>query len=367
MKILMIGSYLPKVGGAERALHELCLELSKDKNIKISILCPKIKGFLEEERFQTLRAWTLIKDNRKIERFNFLEYFQNYSFVIPAIIKGKKEIKQNKIDIIHSQFGISFGLIGVILKKITKIPLVTTLHGGGLNFSGWRKILRPLARYILNNSDVIISVSNSLKRKAEKEIFKKIVVIHNSVFPEQFERVGEEFVLSVGRIVKLKGFEFLIKAASNPFLKNVKFKIVGDGPEKMNLENLISQYKLNNIELLGSLNHEQTKEMMSKCSIFCLPSLSEGLPLVILEAMACGKPIVTTGVGGIKEAVKDSENGFIVKTKNSKEISDRIYKLIKNKKLRKKMGNLSKNKIVTEFNWKNNGIKIKEIYQGLMK
>jgi glycosyltransferase involved in cell wall biosynthesis len=347
-------------------LHELCREISKDKKFHVTILCPSAKGTQKKEPFKTLRAWTLIKDRKKIENFGILEYFQNYSFVIPAIFKGKEFIKKEKIDLIHAHFGLSFGLVGAILKKATGSPLVITLHGSGFNFKGWRKIFRPLTRYVLKNADSILAVSSSLKKMAEKETPKKIKVIPNSVSPEEFRNKKSDFVLSVGRLAKLKGFDFLIRAAADPRLKKVKFKIIGDGPEKENLGQLISSLGIKNFELVGALSHEKTKEFMSRCSIFCLPSLSEGLPLVILEAMACGKPVVSTGVGGVTEAVENKKNGFVVKTKNSKEISNNIYKLIKNKNLREKMGKISQKKILSNFNWKKNSLKIKKIYSEIL-
>jgi len=287
--------------------------------------------------------------------------------VLPAIILGREFIKKEKVNLIHIHFGLSFGLIGVTLKKITGIPLITTLHGSGFNFAGWRKIFRPLTRFVLENSDAIIAVSMSLKKTAEKETSNTITVIPNSVFPDEFKNKREDFVLSVGRLAKLKGFDFLVKAAADPKLKKVDFKIIGDGPEKENLKKLISSLKIKNFELVGALNHEETKEFMSRCSIFCLPSLSEGLPLVILEAMACGKPIVSTGVGGIVEAVENKKNGFVVNTKNSEELCRNIHNLIKNKNLRKKMGKISLKKILSEFNWEKNSIKIKKVYSEAIK
>lgn len=362
MNILMVGSYLPQIGGAERALHELCLNLSRDKKINVSLLCPSAKGAEEEEHFHVVRAWNLIDDPDKIEKVRLLEYLQNYSFILPAIVSGKKLVRDKNIDVIHAHFGLAYGLIGLILKRICSVPLVLTLHGGGFNFEGKRRLLRGLVKKVLDNSDGIIAVSDSMKEKAEKLTKKEIKVIHNSVSTSDFKDLGKEYVLAVGRLVKLKNFDALVRAASDPRLKTTNFKLVGSGPEEENLRNLIEKLGLSNFELLGSLPHKEAVKVFSKCSIFCLSSKSEGLPLVVLEAMACEKPIIGTFVGGIPELVENGKNGFLFDVDDEKKLADLIYQLETHEKLRISFGKNSKKKILEDFNWDKNLKKIKQAY-----
>ncbi len=368
-KILMIGSYFPTLGGAEKVLDELCLNLKKDKKTKVIILCPDIRGDSPEKSLPAKRAWTLIKNKKKVEKFRFLEYFQNYSFVIPAILKGKKIIKNERVDLIHVHYGLSYGIIGAILKKITKKPLVITLHGSGMYFGGIKGIFKPIIKKILNSADVTIAVSEAVQKEAKRFTEKEIQIIRNGIFIKNFENKEEEnYILAVGRLAKMKGFEILIKSASDKRLKNIKFVIIGEGPERQALGNLIKKLKLKNVKLVGALSHKKTKEFMSKCSLFVVPSLyGEGLPLVLIEAMACGKPMIGSNIRGIPEAIEDKKNGFLINPNNPLELSDKIYNLIKNKKERNKMGKESRKKVIGEFNLEKNIKQIEKIYEEVLK
>jgi len=115
MKILMISSYYPTIGGAEKYLYEISSILSKKNSI--FVLAPNIYGEIPRSKFKVFRAWTLIKNNKLIKKFFPLEYVQNYSFIIPAVLEGRKIIKKEKIDIIHVHYGLAYGIIGLILKK----------------------------------------------------------------------------------------------------------------------------------------------------------------------------------------------------------------------------------------------------------
>lgn len=368
MNVLGIGSYFPTVGGAERNLHELCISL-KQRRHKPTILCPKIKGFEEESEFKVFRVWTIISSNELIKKNALFEYLQNYSFIIPALFAGNKIMKKEKIDILQVEFGLAFGIIGVLLKKIRKKPLVITLQGGGLNFHGRRKFFRFLTKWVFKNADSIIAVSEGIAEEAKELTNKKIFIVKNSVFSDNFSNEGnEKYILAAGRLAKMKGFNFLLETISEfKELKNYKFVIVGDGPEKENLLNIVKERNLKNILFTGSLQHGEVKKMMSKCSLFVAPSLfGEGLPIVLIEAMASGKPLVGTSVRGIPEAISNNLNGYLIKAGSSKELSTAILKIMKSKKIRKSFGDESKKMSKKDFDWSKSIIKIEKIYKNLI-
>ncbi len=365
----MIGSYFPTVGGAERVLHELCLKLKKDKETDFVILCPNVKGISPEKPLPAKRSWTLIKDNSLIKKYPPLDYFQKYSFLFPSILKGKKIITKEEINLIHVHYGLAYGVSGYFLKKITRKHLIMTLHGGSLNTSGLRILFKPVIKKILNSADALIAVSEAVQKEANKFTKKGITVIKNGVSIKNFKNKGDEdYILAVGRLAKMKGFEDLVKSASDKRLKKTKFIIIGEGPEGGYLENLIGKLRLKNVKLMGALSHEKTKEFMSKCSIFVAPSLyGEGLPLVLIEAMACGKPVIGSNVRGIPEAIENRRNGFLVNPGDPSNLSNKIYDIIKDKKKRKKMGKESRERVIEKFNWEKNIKRIKEIYESVLR
>jgi glycosyltransferase involved in cell wall biosynthesis len=360
-KVLFIGSYYPTLGGAEKYQYELCLNREEPK--KSFILCPNVKGKTPKDPCKIIRAFTLISNKDIVKKLGLLEYIQNYSFIIPAFIKGKNLIKKEGVEVIHVSFGLSFGICGLLLKEYTKTPLVLTLQGSGFNFHGWRKILRPITKKVLENADKIIAVSNAVLDEAKSVANITGEIIYNSVETKDFENKGDEnYILAVGRLAKMKGFDILINAAKE--LTPYKFKILGDGPEREFLTKMITQNNLKNVELLGQTSPKETRRIMSRCSIFIMPSkFGEGLPFALVEAIASGKPVIGTRVRGIPELIE--RNGILISPNNVYELKEAIEKLMKNPKQRREMG--LESKLFAKKNLElNQGMKrLEKIYQTL--
>lgn len=137
-------------------------------------------------------------------------------------------------------------------------------------------------------------------------------------------------VLFVGRLEHAKGVDVLLKAIlhiKEKYERNVKVAIVGDGSKKEYLKGLVDEYKISpSVEFLGI--RKDVKELMNVSKIFVLPSRWEGLPMVILEAMANGIPIIATDVGGIGEVIENKVNGIIVPEEDSETLANKIVELL---------------------------------------
>jgi glycosyltransferase involved in cell wall biosynthesis len=358
IKVLFIGSYYPALGGAEKYLYDICLNRG-DKEDSI-ILCPNINGISPKDPCKVIRATTWIKNKELIKKWNILEYVQNYSFILPAFFKGKKVIKENNVEIIHSQFGLSFGIVGYLLKKSTRKPLVLTLHGSGFNFKGWRKIFKPITKKVLLNADKIIAVSNSILNEAKEIADIRGEVIYNSVNLTESKNLGEKnYILAVGRLAKMKGFDILISTAEK--LPQYQFVIVGEGPERKSLEEQINVNKIKNVKLVGQKSQEETRKFMSECSIFVMPSLfGEGLPFALVEAIASGKPVIGSKIRGIPEII--DRNGILIEPNNVNELKDAIETLMGDKRLREKMGKESRIFAESNFDLKKAIKRLNKVY-----
>lgn len=354
-KILYVGSYYPTLGGAEKYLYDLALNRKNS-----AILCPNVIGDSPKDPCKIIRAKTLIKNPAWIKKNPFLEYVQNYSFVLPAISKGKKIIENENIDIIHAQFGLSFGIIGYFLKKKTGKPLILTLHGSGFNFRSWRKIFKPITRRVLLSADKIIAVSNAILNEAKQIANIQGEVIYNSVSLEEFKNKGnKKYILAVGRLAKMKGFNILIQAAKE--LPNYNFIIIGEGPERKILEEIISKENIKNVSLLGQKTSSETKNYMENCSIFVMPSLyGEGLPFALVEAISSGKAVIGTNVRGIPEVI--NKNGLLIEPGNVEILKKSITDLVENNRKRKKMEKESLEFAKKNFNLKKNLKRLEEEY-----
>ena len=148
---------------------------------------------------------------------------------------------------------------------------------------------------------------------------------------------------AVGMLTKQKGFAYLIEAAKLVSEKkaNVSFSIVGDGPEFESLKNLVKELQLEDTVHLLGLRYD-IPDLLSKWHIYAQPSIWEGLCITVVEAMACGLPIIASNVGGIPESVIENQNGFIVSPKDPSVLATRILYLIDNPELRIGMGHKSR-------------------------
>jgi colanic acid/amylovoran biosynthesis glycosyltransferase len=192
-------------------------------------------------------------------------------------------------------------------------------------------------------------------------------VIHNSVdlvgFPArcQYQTNRPATILAVGRLDAKKGFDVLIAACSILHKRGIEFHcmIVGDGLEWENLIALRSRLEMDErVEMVGKLAFSQVRCRYYTSDIFAMPSVvtsegeTDGMPTVVIEAMASGLPIVATRIAGIPEAVRDGLNGFLVPSNDSEGLADRLALLIERQELRERFGRESRNIAESEFDLK---------------
>lgn len=162
---------------------------------------------------------------------------------------------------------------------------------------------------------------------------------------------GKPVVLFAGKLTKYKGVEFLLGAAKKIHGEIV---ILGDGPDRSRLKEKAEKWGLTNVHWVGHLGAGVKKLVpyYSRADVFCAPSVwDEPLGLVILESMACQTPVVVTRKGGIPLAVKEGYNGLFVRPRNSKEIVEKVNKLLDNASIRYKMGQNARKTVEKRFSW----------------
>jgi glycosyltransferase involved in cell wall biosynthesis len=249
-------------------------------------------------------------------------------FVLNNIFKISKFIKSNKINIICSH-DYKSNFYAVIVARIFGMPAISVFHGR--TGTDWKStIYEKFDDWIRPFFSRIVSVSNYTALNAISPALRsKIVIIPNAVkienvygysSPENFKRelgiADDDFViLYAGRLSREKGIQYLIAAAESIIKKhkNIKFLILGEGAERKSLESFVSQKDLHQyVKFLGfQQDIDQYFELMD---VLILPSLSEGMPLVILEAFVHRKPVIANDVGGISEVVSNYENGILTKS-----------------------------------------------------
>jgi N-acetyl-alpha-D-glucosaminyl L-malate synthase BshA len=235
-----------------------------------------------------------------------------------------------KLDILHVHYAIPHASAAFMAREILKtkgvyVPFITTLHGTDVTLIGKDPSFEPVISFAINQSDAVTAVSDSLKDETYKyfEVTREIKVIHNFLCEDEFKIPenaasikkeiapnGEKILLHVSNFRKLKRVQDIIEIMN--LLKdkaNIKLLLVGDGPERAKAEILCRKYNLcDKIKFLGKM--KDTDMIFAISDIFILPSEHESFGLAALQAMAKGKPVVSSNIGGIPEVNINGVTGF---------------------------------------------------------
>jgi glycosyltransferase involved in cell wall biosynthesis len=296
-------------------------------------------------------------------------------------------LEKEDFDVVHVHFPFASSIL-VSLNKELGEKMVYTAHVGE---EGKRFGLDPSAPlalklfspdlYLMKRVRKSVVLNEPLKEKLVKKGIpeEKLEVIPNGVNVEDFN-VGEEevervrrkyglegvVVMFAGTITPRKGVLELMKAAELLNHRDVLFLVVGNLDLDREYARKVVEYAKDkgiNAKFTGFVPYEDLKALYSACDVFVLPSFEEGQGVVLLEAMASGKPLIGSKVGGIPMQIKEGWNGFLVEPGNIKELAEKIQYLLENEEERKKMGKNSKKLAEEEFSWEKIVKRYLEIYE----
>lgn len=348
---LRIGMLITSVdfGGLEKVVIELLENIEKDSFEVVPLL------FIAKRKNQNAFVSYLQKSGKSY--FPIVVDSCRFKYANPVVNLRKvySLLKNQKFDILHTH-GYRADVMGYLVARALNVPTISTCHGFIPNDRKLR-IYNSIDRYLLRYFNRVIAVSMSIRESlvgaGVKE--KNISIIPNAVktkidasnFHEFRNRKrkllgwnDEHFVCGyVGRLSEEKGLEYLIQAISH-LSKNampVKLALIGDGTLRNGLERISKDLATSeHIAFLGF--QENVQDWLPSLDVFVLPSLMEGTPLALLEAMLCGIPIIATKVGGIPDVVETGKNGILVNPGRSEELVDAISLLYRDRYLCTKIG-----------------------------
>jgi L-malate glycosyltransferase len=294
----------------------------------------------------------------RLGKFNPNIYFHevevnNYSvFKYPpydlALTSKMAEVaKREKLDLLHVHYAVPHAVCAVLAKQMLddKLKIVTTLHGTDITVLGYDPSLQEMIKFGIEKSDVVTAVSHQLKADTEKllNVQKEIIAVHNFVDERIYHRqdnngkIKETYGIQEDEkvIVHISNFRPVkrIKDVIRSFFyirKEVKSKLllIGNGPELTVACELVRELSLEeDVLFLGK--QENVGELFSICDLKLLLSEKESFGLVLLEAMACGVPVIGTRVGGIPEVVADGTTGFLVDLGDVESVAKKAVSLLK--------------------------------------
>jgi glycosyltransferase involved in cell wall biosynthesis len=388
MKIGVITSVYPEFKGDPHGIfvHRLMREIVSQGH-EVHVLAPfsgdkidysldgvhiKKYNYFYPKRFQRLCGRSGMIDN--IKEGIFVK-FQFLSFIIFNVFNSRKLID---MDVVHVQWPIPNGLGALFLKFFNNIPYINTIHGEEVYLSK-RYHTTFVLKFLVNNSfKTLTNSSETLKVSLENGLKKdKLEIIpfgvDTNIFkPNPVLKEKNLFqILSIGYLIERKGFEYLIKSIKevHKIHDNVKLKIVGTGPLENQIKKLIKELRLErSVEVISNVSDERLVELYNSADIFVLPSIidsqgnTEGLGVVLLEAMACKLPVIASNIGGIPDIVHDGVNGILVPQKDVLELSKSINELIGNEDIRKSLALNGYEMVKEHFSWKQIAIDYIKIY-----
>lgn len=273
---------------------------------------------------------------------------------------------QERFNLIHAHVALPNGYAAYKLSKLLKCPYVLTIHGQDFQKTiHYNDKCKQRIETALLHANKVFLVSTKLERLLNEASFKgkidytiipngvDLEKLHNSNGEANFRTKGPK-LLSVSNLYKEKAIDINLKAVS--LLKenhpNLEYIVVGDGPEKHNLEILAKDLGIeNHVLFLGAFKHEAVLEIMKECDVFSMPSTNEAFGVVYIEAMAQGKPIIGCKGEGPQDIIIDRENGFLIDKNDVEQLSSIIDLLFSDKSLRYEIGEKAIQTVEDKFRW----------------
>lgn len=361
MHVCMLTDYFfPHMfGGTERTVYEISKRLVRRGN-QVTILTLDVDGCEKRAQIEGI-------DIHRMCAISVTKLLGAQLTVSPfSLREASRIIRSIHPDIIHAH-NIYFSLTAIApaIKRLSRLPLVTTLHLPKMQYG--RPLLdvliqtyeKTVGRLIVRFSDKLIAVSKPVLMYAIDELkapLSRVSHVPNGVdtsFYSLNNQKRENVIITyIGRLISNKGPQYLVQAAPHIIKAHPEAQIylVGEGPLKDRLMQQVASQRLEeHIHFLGNVS--STLPILQATTIFVRPSLTEGMSLAILEAMACGLPVVASSLGGNVEIIENGETGYLVPPADSRALAEAIGILLGNNEIATELGRNARKKIEMFYDW----------------
>ncbi len=278
-----------------------------------------------------------------------------FYFIEAGIVADR--MRRDGLTHLHNHFGDSSCTVAMLAAELGGFTFSFSLHGPGIFFEPYHWRLDEK----LKRSLFVCNISHFCRSQAmifcPPEKWYRLHIIHCGVDPELFNPVihtgrGTR-LLTVGRMASVKGIPVLLEAIKQlqDGHPDIKLTVVGDGPEREDFQRRASELGIaERVDFVGYQSQAQVRERLSETDVFVLPSFAEGVPVVLMEAMAAGVPVVTTRIAGVGELVDDGASGRLVPPGDKDCLADAINELLNDADKRNAFGQAGRAKVAAEFN-----------------
>jgi len=363
--------FYPSIGGVENYVYNLSKELVK-RGHKVTVICANEPNTKREETINGV----------DVKRLPYLGKIANTN-ITPTL---PLELLKEDFDIIHTHLPTPWSADwSVIFAKLKKRPVILTYHNdivakGFASYIAKFYNLTSLNLVLRIAKKIIITQLKYFEHSPYLEKYKdKIEVVPVGVDTGRFKplNVDEEehtllFLSVLDRFHEYKGLEYLLKALKTvkDEIRDVRLIVGGDGELKTYYQEMANRLGIgDNVEFVGFIPDSKLVEYYNRCSVFVLPSYSsdqEGFGIVLLEALACGKPVVTTEIVGVSNDVHEFNAGVVVKPCDVKSLADAILGVLQDSDLKRRMRKNGR-KIAEKYSWRKVAAMVEKIYTELVR
>jgi len=336
---------------------------------------------------RTILSRERLKINYEISVYNSSNYEDSNSLInlitfIKCIAVYLGNLLAGNIDLahIHTSHGTSFyrKMAFILLSSLFKVKVILHFHASRFDsfFMNSMGLKRKIIGLSLGRSNAVVVLCHDWKEKIENKFALKSVNIINNPIPFDMEQIESHphnlssrsvSILFLGFLIKAKGIYDIIEIAKefNGSSLSPRFIVCGKGPEEREFLEKIKDYNVQNIEYLGWISGRKKIDLYQDCDIFLLPSYYEGMPMVLLEAIGFGLPVIASKVGGVSEIVIEGENGYLSNPGDVEDFVNKITMLLLDPSLRKEFSCKSR-KVAKRFDREKISEEWDRLYQRLL-
>lgn len=306
------------------------------------------------------------------------------AYVVAGSLAAASLARRNRYDIVHAFWPIPHGLFAIAAKRAGKTGMVSTFFSAELHWSGTtRKVMAPIVRRIVRESDAVTVISSytaEMLRSIAGDTRSVIIPFGAAMDPPEslgtrIRRAEDPFeLIFVGRLVERKGVPVLLDAVA--LLRGdtrLSVRIIGDGPERAALEARAAQLGLGErVTFEGTVSADRLRAALEACNALVLPAIvtdkgeTEGLGVVLMEAMQYGKLVIATDTGGIPDVVEDGATGILVKPGDAVTLAAAIRGAMNDPVRAARLAAAGREHAATEFSWDSIVGRLREVYEGVV-
>ena len=339
MRILVLNHEFPPIGGGGgRAAQDICGGLSKQGH-EVRVLTARIKGLPREEEREGYHILRLASLRTQLYQAGF---FSMAAYVLAGLWIGRRLIQRFKPEVLHAHFAVPAGALAWMLSRITGVPYILTVHLGDVpggvpeKTGGWFRWVYPFTHRIWRDAKRIVAVSEYTRQLALKKYEAQIQLIPNGVDlsalrPNPVHLNRPPRIVFAGRFMAQKNPLQLVQTLNELKHLNWQCVMIGDGPLMQDVRHAVKESDLEDrFQFTGWIDPQDVLHWFDRSDILFMPSRSEGLPVVGVQALAKGLAIIASRVGGFVDLVDNDKNGFLVAQENTSEFSASLLDLLSN-------------------------------------